>query len=33
MVGSASKADDAVQESWVRISPADSSEVENPGDG
>jgi RNA polymerase sigma-70 factor (ECF subfamily) len=31
MLGSASEADDAVQESWIRLSRADTSEVDNLG--
>ena len=31
MLGSASEADDAVQEAWLRLSRADSSGIENLG--
>ena len=31
MLGSSSEADDAVQEAWVRVSRADTSDVENLG--
>src|SRR5688572_6873812 len=31
MLGSASEADDAVQEAWLRVSRADTDGVENPG--
>ncbi|HEY6285026.1 MAG TPA: sigma factor, partial [Ktedonobacteraceae bacterium] len=31
MLGSLSEADDAVQESWLRLSRSDTSGVENPG--
>ena len=33
MLGSASDADDAVQEAWIRLSRSDSSAVENLGVG
>ncbi|WP_433023353.1 sigma-70 family RNA polymerase sigma factor [Kribbella sp. CA-294648] len=31
MLGSSSEAEDAVQEAWLRVSRADTSQVENPG--
>src|SRR5688500_3603181 len=31
MLGSSSQAEDAVQEAWLRVSRADTSQVENPG--
>ncbi len=31
MLGSVSEAEDAVQEAWLKLSRADSGEVENPG--
>lgn len=33
MLGSLSEADDALQESWIRLSRSDTSRVENMGDG